>query len=86
MLRSEAATTITLYSKAGCCLCDQAREYLEELAAEQDLELQEIDIRRDPTLFERYRYRIPVIALDGEERLEGRFDASDVHDLLTPRH
>ncbi|MBF6591106.1 MAG: glutaredoxin family protein [Ktedonobacterales bacterium] len=74
--------TIMLYSKAGCCLCDQAREYLEELAAEHELELREIDIRRDPALFERYRDRIPVITVNGEERLEGRIEASDVRDLL----
>ncbi len=67
----QGTETIILYSKPGCCLCDQAREYLEDLASERELELREIDIRRDPDLFERYRYRIPVIAVDGVERLEG---------------
>jgi hypothetical protein len=76
---------ITLYAKAGCCLCDEARDYLEALAADHELEIHEIDIRRDPDVFERYRYRIPVIAVDGEERLEGRIEASQVADLLAPR-
>lgn len=75
-------TTITLYSKAGCHLCDEARVYLEELAASHDIDIQEIDIRRDPDLFERYRYRIPVILVDGVERLEGRIEQDDVHALL----
>ncbi|MGZ3581224.1 MAG: glutaredoxin family protein [Ktedonobacterales bacterium] len=77
-------TTITLYSKAGCHLCDEARSYLEELAASHDIDIdiQEIDIRRDPSLFERYRYRIPVILVDGVERLEGRIEQDDVYALL----
>lgn len=76
--------TITLYAKAGCSLCDEARDYLEELAADHAFELHEVDIRHDPTLFERYRYRIPVIAVDGVERLEGRIEASDVQRLIAP--
>jgi glutaredoxin len=80
--------TITLYAKAGCHLCDEAREYLEELVAQrngQGTELAEVDIRRDEALFERYRYRIPVIAVDGVERLEGRIEAADVARLLDER-
>lgn len=76
--------TITLYSKAGCHLCDEARNYLEELAADHEIDIQEIDIRRDPAIFERYRYRIPVILVDGTERLEGRIEQDDVFALLPP--
>jgi hypothetical protein len=41
-----------------------------------------VDIRGDEALFERYRYRIPVIAVDGVERLEGRIERADVARLL----
>lgn len=74
--------SVTLYGKAGCHLCDEAREHLEALAAEREFDLREVDIRRDPVLFERYRYRIPVIVVDGEERLEGRIEEHDVLTLL----
>lgn len=73
---------ITLYAKAGCHLCDEVRAHLEDLAAERDFELREVDIRRDAELFERYRYRIPVITLDGAERLEGQIARADVFALL----
>lgn len=76
---------IVLYSKAGCHLCDEARDYLEDLAADFELDLAEIDIRSDDALFERYRYRIPVIVVDGVERLEGRIEAADVRALLDGR-
>ena len=74
---------ITLYGKAGCHLCDEAREHLEMVAAEREFELREVDIRRDPELFERYRDRIPVIVVDGEERLEGRIEEADVRSLFS---
>lgn len=76
--------TITLYSKAGCHLCDEARDHLENAAAEHEFELREIDIRGDPDLFERYRYRIPVITVNGVERLEGRIEEDDVRALFAP--
>ena len=75
-----------LYAKAGCHLCDEARAYLEDaltdLDRNQELDLREMDIRRDTALFERYRYRIPVIMVDGVERLEGRIEASAIQELL----
>lgn len=69
---------VTLYAKAGCCLCDDARALLEELAADTDFELREVDIRTDPALFERYRYRIPVVTVDGKEAAEGRIGSQEM--------
>jgi hypothetical protein len=69
---------VILYAKAGCHLCDEAREYLEDLAASYAFTLDEIDIRRDEALFDRYRDRIPVVTVDGVERLGGRITAEDV--------
>jgi glutaredoxin len=71
--------TVIFYTKAGCHLCDEAREILEEIAAEIAYDLREIDIRSDTTLFELYRYRIPVIMVDETHCVEGRIE---YHDLL----
>ena len=60
-------TTITLYGKAGCCLCDDARRDLEALREQRPFELQEIDVSLDPRLHAEYGERIPVIAVEGEE-------------------
>lgn len=61
---------VTFYTKAGCHLCDDARELLEDLAEHIDYTLTEIDIRSDMALFELYRYRIPVIIINQEMLLE----------------
>ncbi len=59
--------TVTLYTRPGCHLCDDARAALERLRAEAPFALQEIDIETDDALHARYLERIPVVALDGEE-------------------
>jgi hypothetical protein len=52
---------------------------LEEVASRGvDYLLTERDIRSDEALFERYRYRIPVILIDQTEVLEGRIELADV--------
>ena len=60
-------TTVTLYSRPGCHLCDEARTILERQAERAAFEVDEINIEADDTLHARYLERIPVIALDGEE-------------------
>ena len=69
---------VTFYTKAGCHLCDDARDMLDEIASTVEYDLKEIDIRSDAELFERYRYRIPVILVDGTIAAEGRIEYSDL--------
>lgn len=69
---------VIFYTKAGCHLCDEARNMLDEIAAEIPYDLTEIDIRRDMELFEQYRYRIPVILLDETLVAEGRIEYSEL--------
>jgi glutaredoxin len=59
---------VTLYSKPGCHLCEDARALLESMAPRHPLRIEEVDIRSDPGLFRKYDIRIPVIAFaDGTE-------------------
>ena len=68
-------TRVTLYGKAGCCLCDDARAVVFELRRDHAVELEEVDVSLDPVLNRRYGERIPVVAVDGEEAFELRVDA-----------
>ena len=69
---------VTFYTKFGCHLCEEARDMLEDIAAQVEYELTEIDIRSDPATFETYRYRIPVIILVNQSPLEGRIEYRDL--------
>ncbi len=70
---------VTFYTKAGCHLCEEARDMLEDIAALTQFDLTEIDIRSNPAIFDKYRYRIPVILIESEENiLEGRIEFRDL--------
>ena len=63
-------TTLTLYGKPGCHLCDDARAAVERVTARRGVPLAQVDISRDPVLYKRYGERIPVLELDGETVFE----------------
>jgi len=62
---------VTLYSRAGCHLCDDAAAALRQL----EIDFVEVDISAHRDLEAEYGDRIPVIMLDGKEhgywRVEG---------------
>ncbi len=76
--KEPAPVQVVFYTKAGCHLCEEARDMLEDIAALTTYELTEIDIRSNPDIYEQYRYRIPVIILNGEATLEGRIEFQDL--------
>ena len=58
-------TRITLIGKAGCHLCDAAREIVAKVAADLRVGWVEYDINEDPGLKEEYWDLIPVTLVDG---------------------
>ena len=63
-------TTVTLYTREGCCLCDDARAMLERARERHRFELEERDIEADERLLRAYLERIPVVEIDGSEAFE----------------
>ena len=58
---------VTLYTRPGCHLCDEAREAILGLrGVVPPFELSEVNIERDDGLLARYLERIPVVLVDGE--------------------
>ena len=61
---------VTLYGKPDCHLCDEAEDRLVGLSRRVGLRYRKVDIQGDPGLFARFRYRIPVIEIDGGATLD----------------
>jgi glutaredoxin len=72
------APNVTLYSRPGCGLCDDAREVLLSVRARIAFELREVDISGDDALERAYGVRIPVVLVDGEERFEISVDEGEL--------
>ena len=62
-----APRRVTLYHAPGCHLCESAQRVIAKVREEVGFELEEVDISGDPELERRYRERLPVVAVDGEE-------------------
>lgn len=76
--QDHSAFEVIFYTKAGCHLCEEAQDMLEDIAALTTYKLTEIDIRSDPAIFEKYRYRIPVIMINNDTIVEGRIEFRDL--------
>ena len=63
---------LTLYTGPGCSLCEKAKAIIERVSRDTPLEMEQQDITSDEDLFKRFRYAIPVIALDGEIVMAGK--------------
>ena len=63
-------STVTLYTRPGCHLCDDARAAIERVRERASFSVVEIDIESDDALHRAYLERIPVVELDGEELFE----------------
>jgi glutaredoxin len=59
-------TTITIYSRHGCHLCDDAQAVLDSMREELNFEIDVINIDEDAGLVKLYSDQVPVIHIDGE--------------------
>jgi glutaredoxin len=74
--------TLTLYSRPGCHLCEEARAALERVRARATFSLHEVNIETDEELHRRYLERIPVVTLGDEELFELHVDEAALENRL----
>lgn len=68
----EAPVRLTCYTKAGCCLCDQAHKALDRLAARGLATVEYVPIEGDVALTAAYGARVPVVTLGDAVLAEGK--------------
>ncbi len=65
---------VTLYTRSGCHLCDEAKAAMAPLLREFGATLREVDIEQDAGLRERYTNDVPVIFLGSRKIAKHRLD------------
>ena len=65
---------VTLYSRPGCHLCDDARALIEEVSTELGESYAEVSIADDPDLERRFGHEVPVTFVDGRQHDYWRVD------------
>ncbi len=73
---------VTVYSKPGCHLCEEAVRVLTRLQAQTPFTLEEINIQNDPALLAEYGEQIPVGLLNGKFLFEYTADEDHLRQRL----
>lgn len=76
---------VTLYSKPGCHLCDDARAVVEAVCADLGETFEEVDITTSSDLTRRFGEEIPVTFVDGRQHDYWRVDAARLAAALRQR-
>jgi glutaredoxin len=74
---------VTLYSRPGCHLCEDAKAVIEQVCAATGESYAEVDITTDPDLLHRFGEEIPVTFVDGRQHDFWRVDAARLTRALT---
>ena len=74
---------VTLYSRPGCHLCDDARAVIARVCSELGESFEEVDIHSDPDLLDRFTDEVPVTFVDGRQHDFWRVDAARLRSALT---
>lgn len=59
--------SVTLLTRPGCHLCEDARVIVERVAAEEGAPVTVQNVDLDPQLASQYGDRVPVVLVDGKE-------------------
>jgi glutaredoxin len=76
---------VTLYTRAGCHLCEEAKRAIEAARGRADFDYQEVDIDGDRELRRRYNDQVPVIAINGVKAFKYRVEAKELLKKLEAR-
>jgi glutaredoxin len=70
-VKRRADLNLVLYTRAGCHLCETARQILDEAHHRYGFALEAIDIDASSDLAKRYGECVPVVTVNGKLRFRG---------------
>ena len=74
-LAASGPRDITLYTRPGCHLCEEAKAVIEPMLGEFGARLREVNIDDDAELKRRYGTDIPVVFIGARKAAKHRVDA-----------
>jgi len=79
-----AAVDVTIYSRADCHLCEEAKATVERVAddVETPVTIEEVDVDTDETLRAEYGERVPYVFVDGWPAFKYEVDAEELRRQL----
>jgi glutaredoxin len=75
---------VTLITRAGCHLCEEARAVVARVCSDRGLRWVELDVDGDPERRAEYGDLVPVVLVNGREHAHFRVDAGRLAAALEP--
>ena len=63
---------LTLYTRKDCCLCEEMKGVVGQVAGRLPLEMEEVDVDSAPDLQEKYGNEVPVLFINGRKAFKVR--------------
>jgi glutaredoxin len=76
---------VTLYTRTGCCLCDDAKRVLLQARRGVDFDFAEVDIDESPDLKRLYNDEIPVVTINSQKAFKYKVDMKELLKKLAAR-
>ena len=73
---------LTLYTRRDCCLCEEMKTVIREVAMEYPLAIEEIDIDRSPQLARTFGSEVPVLFIDRQKAFKYRLTSGELKKKL----
>jgi glutaredoxin len=68
---------VTLYTRAGCCLCVDAKQVIAAARERVDFDYAEIDIDTDEDLVRLYNDEVPVVAINRRKAFKYKINMNE---------
>ena len=76
---------LVIYTRKDCCLCDEMKAVIHQVAAHTPLALEEIDVDSAPETLEKYGNEVPVLFINGRKAFKYRVTREELENRLAKR-
>ena len=73
---------LTLYSRPGCCLCDQMKSVIADVAHRIPMKLEVVDVDGAEELRKKFGDQVPVLFINGKKAFKYRVTARELEKRL----
>ncbi len=80
--QAAAHLTFTVYTRAKCCCCHKALDFLREKQPGWGFAIEEVDVDSNPDLVAQHGAAVPVVAVNGKVRFRGLVNPALLDRLL----
>jgi glutaredoxin len=82
---ARAVTTVTIYSRPNCHLCEEMKAIVARVARSLPLAVEHVDISGNPELEGQYGSEVPVLVVDGRKAAKYRVTEDDLRRIVLGR-